>query len=321
MSTERDLAQIWMDKIVAAGKPPALNIIGYDGEVIDRVVVPAELVGEERLAWLNAYIRDHHVHPDLREADVTSLKREDTYRGRYPYVLEATVKDADGKVRPEHQLPAYTRADGAQYDLTSHLDYKYVTSKMYEGKDGALELRDDPDDPYPYLRGMLGVRNAAIGRATWTTLGSGELAQYRHYDKDGNLLHPGANNAERPDSSSPSGAPAPLLPLTQMAASRAAAEEDALVEIEESEYTRLSAIKQRWEACAALREEFCTALGEETVVEAAARCTIAQLKEWAGEVMTALNWYNTLQRYVLDELIARLETMSRALGSVTSKEV
>lgn len=319
---ERDLAQIWMDKIVAAGKPPALNIIGYDGEVIDRVVVPAELVGEARLVWLNAYIRDHHVHPDLREADVTSLNREDTYRGRYPYVLEATVKDADGKVRPEHQLPAYTRADGEQYDLTSHLDYKYVTSKMYVGKDGALELRDDPTDPYPYLRGMLGVRNAAIGRETWTTLGSGELAQYRHYDKNGNLLHVGSDNDTTwSDSSSPYTNMVQSVPEGETSASAVSTEDDALIEIPDTEHMRLTAIKTRWEACAALRSEFCTALGEETVVEAAAKATLAQLKEWGGKVLAALGWYTGVQRAVLSELIARLETMSRALGSAASEEV
>lgn len=319
---ERDLAQIWMDRIVAADKPPALNIIGYDGEVIDRVVVPAELVGEERLAWLNAYIRDRHVHPDLREADVSSLERADTYRGRYPYVFEATVKDADGKIRPEHQLPAYTRDDGDKYALTSHLDYKYVTARMYVGKDGALELRDDPSDPYPYLRGMLGVKNAAVGRKTWTTLGSGELTKYRHYDKDGNLLHPGVDNIDRPDSSSPYDAPEPLLPLTQSASARAAAAaDDTLIEIEESEYSRLCGVRDRWTATAALRSEFCEALGVETVDEAAAKATLAQLSEWSRKVLASLSWYNGVQYAVLGELVARLETMSRALGSTKSEEV
>lgn len=320
MSTERDLAQIWMDKIVAADKPPALNIIGYDGEVIDRVVVPADLVGEARLVWLNAYIRDHHIHPDLREADVASLERADTYRGRWPYIHEATVKDEDGKARPEHQLPAYTRDDGDKYDLTAHLDYKYVTGKMTVGQDGAIEIRDDPTDPYPYLRGMLGVKNAAVGRETWTTFGSGELQQYRHYNKDGQLLHPGLGNTNRLDSSSPYGS----MPLTQQAAALAVQSGDVgdeTVEIEDTEYARLCAIRDRWLACADLRAEFCEALGAETVVEAAASATLAQLREWGGQATAALDWYNTLQYFVLTELITRLQTISRALASSESEEV
>ena len=315
---ERDLAQIWMDKIAAADKPPALNIIGYDGEVIDRVVVPAALVGEERLVWLNAYIRDHHVHPDLREADVTSLKREDAYRGRWPYVHAATVKDADGRIRPEHQLPAYTRQDGEQYDLTAHLDYKYVTGRMTVGKDGAIEIRDDPADPYPYLRGMLGVKNEAVGRKTWTTLGSGELSQYRHYDKGGDLLHPGVGNVERPDSSSPYSAA--VMPLTQQAVLRAT-DDDTPIEIEDGEYARLCAVRDRWAACAALRSEFCTALGVETVEEAASVATLSQLKEWGEKVFAALEWHNGLQRAVLTELVSRLETIGRAVFQTPHEEV
>lgn len=65
------------------------------------------------------FARVNMVHPDLRDADPTSLERTDNYRGKYPHMGPRPEGETEGTV-----------ADGERYPLTNKLDYAFFKRKM-----------------------------------------------------------------------------------------------------------------------------------------------------------------------------------------------
>lgn len=141
-------------------------IYDWDDREIGRVLVPK---GVDARGIVNEYIKTHLIHPQLREGvDHTSLARAMSYRGKYPWMAPAPVEDTTGAV-----------ADGEDYPLTNKLDYAYVKGTMTRGEDGKYIITDpDPEDPYPYLHGLVEVRD--LMAPPWTTVGVGELKEYEH---------------------------------------------------------------------------------------------------------------------------------------------
>lgn len=138
----------------------------WDDREIGRLEVPAGVDVREQV---NAYVRDHLVHPELRHGvDHASLARKDTYRGKYP-----------SEIGGGHTVP-----DGERYPLTSKLDYAFVKGSITRDAAGKYIITDpDPDDPYPFTHGWAVDPNIVPKPAPndlWTTMGVAELEDYEH---------------------------------------------------------------------------------------------------------------------------------------------
>lgn len=110
------------------------------------------------------YVAEHYVHPDLVNADPTSLSRADNYRGEY--------NGAE---------------DGNSYPLTSHLDYAFVQQPFVATANGGY-IQQYSDGKYPFAYGWA-LCSIKDFQNVWTTLGVGELASWDGstftYDGDG----------------------------------------------------------------------------------------------------------------------------------------
>lgn len=99
------------------------------------------------------YVAEHYVHPDLVNADPTSLSRADNYRGEY--------NGAE---------------DGSSYPLTSHLDYAFVQQPFVAtANDGYIQQYSDGKYPFAYGWALCSIKDF---QNVWTTLGVGELASW-----------------------------------------------------------------------------------------------------------------------------------------------
>lgn len=271
----------WGDEKVCIDIPPELRGEGN---------------GEARLAYLNEYVRDHFVHPDVRDSIVGSLDRADVNRSsRWPYIRDATAIDADGKARPgpEHQNPAFLRDDAEKYFASKHLDYKAVTGQIILNDDGSYQIVDVPDDPYPYLNMLMALSNPAERK--WTTFGTAELANYCHKTLDGTVLYPDRNGAgftTTPPTNPPRTAgrvenpPLAVLPAADIW-SILAGDDTETVEISDDEYSALLANKAQYDAAYALRAEFCETFGATDIRKAVKAATAEELQTWLRKDLSA----------------------------------
>lgn len=142
-------------------------ILFYDrtDTLIGDLIVPAN---QDARAAVNEYVKNNLVHPDLRNADVSSLAREDSYRG----VIDNSA------------------TDGNLFALTNTFDYAFMKRPMGIIRQGLWEQKigfdgkPEWDEEYPFTHGWAIVTNENLPQATPSIMGIAELAGYTGADPD-----------------------------------------------------------------------------------------------------------------------------------------
>lgn len=140
-----------------------ISILFYDHDdrLIGTLIVPSD---QDARADVNAYVERNFVHPDLRGMkNVSSLKREDTYRGA-----------EDGR----------NTTNGEDYPLTDVYDYVFMKRPMHIVGENIWEQNVDAngnakwDAEYPWVYGWSVVLDPPYTEFTPSVMGIGELANY-----------------------------------------------------------------------------------------------------------------------------------------------
>lgn len=144
----------------------------YDG-LIGMLTVPAD---EDARPLVNEYVKNNMVHPDLRDVkNVSSLKREDTYRGAY-----------DGR----------NTTEGSEYPLTNVFDYVFMKRPMRIINENTWEQQTDEngnakwDENYPWAYGWAVIPNPNLPQAVPSVMGIGELGNYSGAYSDSGAYRP-----------------------------------------------------------------------------------------------------------------------------------
>lgn len=323
----RDITQELIDGIRNSDTTRGYRLVikGWTDDVCGVVNIPPGVDGEKRLETINEYIRNNLVHPDLRDADTLSRRREDTYRGKTPYIYEATVFGADGKARPEHQIQAYIRDDGEKYECTAHLDYRALLGcHQCILDDGSYQIVERPDDPYPYICAFIRLPDLISDK--WTTYGSGELAKYsrryangtiEYYDGD----HGGLVKTVNPDGTEVEHHPTVREQVDDYAIELENVDPDELVEVPQSQYDKWCEIRDRWALAAGKRDAFITAHNAEDVNVAASSATTDELLRAGLDVLSCFGSTLYLQSAVLKELATRVNVQESAISKSPKVEV
>lgn len=189
------------------GRENMATVLFYDWDdtLIGVLVVPRN---DDARALVNEYVRDNMIHPDLRftvgsttqTTDITSLARQDTYRGKYPSTPMAdggkdTTMDGNRPATPEGN----DKLVGSDYPLTNKLDYVFLKRPMTQTAKGTTATGEPTstwtqpgttgdvewDDEYPYIHGWALIPDEDLTdiqythpENLWTTVGLGELGTY-----------------------------------------------------------------------------------------------------------------------------------------------
>lgn len=185
------------------GRENMATVLFYDWDdtLIGVLVVPRN---DDARALVNEYVRDNMIHPDLRYSEggepntstnkdlVTSLSRENSYRGKYP---TTPMSEAAGAADSSVDLT------GTKYPLTNKLDYVFVKRPMEKDETAPdTTATGEPtstwiqpgttgdvkwDDEYPYIHGWALIPDENLTdivythpKTLWTTIGMGELSNY-----------------------------------------------------------------------------------------------------------------------------------------------
>lgn len=153
--------------------PIIIMFYGNYDELIGVLSVPAD---EDARPLVNEYVKNTMVHPDLRDVkNVSSLKREDTYRGAY-----------DGR----------NTTDGSEYPLTNVFDYVFMKRPMRIINENTWEQKKDEngnalwDDAYPWAYGWSVVPDPNFPQAVPSIMGIGELGNYSGAYSDSGAYRP-----------------------------------------------------------------------------------------------------------------------------------
>ena len=85
---------------------------------------------------MNFFTAANLIHPDIRDADPTSLARTDNYRGKYPHL----------RPMPEGEGGEYCAPDGEDYPLTNKLDYAFFKRRMVRTTPGGQSWVEEKVD-------------------------------------------------------------------------------------------------------------------------------------------------------------------------------
>lgn len=136
-------------------EPVSVILVDWDNEVIGAM---SATTNTDLRKQVSDYCLERLVHPDLTNADVNSLAREDNYRGKY----------SQTPIKNEERI---------SYPLTSHLDYCFVQRPFIPGNEKDQYIQQYGDGLYPYAYGWALCEYDKYEN-TWTTLGVGEMSSW-----------------------------------------------------------------------------------------------------------------------------------------------